>query len=112
MCADVGRGRQVDRYWHTLLGGSALSPRTRSHSQPRVVVLAGNVLEGPAGWLGQHKTQREPKYGRASRHEKHASQADVSLQLRNEEHSYECTELADSRGDTMPGCTHAHGEYF
>jgi hypothetical protein len=21
MCADVGRGRQVDRYWHTLLVG-------------------------------------------------------------------------------------------
>jgi hypothetical protein len=26
MCADVGRGRQVDRYWHTLLGDSATGP--------------------------------------------------------------------------------------
>ena len=29
MCADVGRGRQVDRYWHTLLGRETASSYAR-----------------------------------------------------------------------------------
>ena len=83
-----------------------------AHSQPHIGILAGDILEGPAGWLGQNKTQGEPKYRCACCHEEHASQANVPLQLRYEEHPDECTELADSRGDAVAGCAHAHGEHF
>ncbi len=55
MCADVGRGRQVDRYWHTLLGLAAAADlaetRLKLRNAIRTIELAaprrGRTLEAP-----------------------------------------------------------------
>jgi hypothetical protein len=64
MCADVGRGRQVDRYWHTLLvevkptgllppaGSQSLSWTTPSWlAGSRLPVRAGLAPDRDPGWL-------------------------------------------------------------
>src|ERR1035438_5543046 len=48
MCADVGRGRQVDRYWHTLLDGFDREV-LRSFSQRRNAIEAELERPGRSG---------------------------------------------------------------
>ena len=59
-------------------------------------------LRGPGGLVGQDEAQREAEDGSACRHDEHAAQAYVLLQLRHEEHPDEGADFPDASGMPWP----------